>query len=351
MRYVFIKKSIHIKMNITKEYLKEKSLEYNSTKKFYEEVCDRNTIWETYGRWFLTKLVEHMEKDGTNRKWTKDLIREESLKYENRSAFRWGSPSAYISALRLDRDFFEEVCSHMKTTKEHTTFWTEEKILKEASKYKQRNSFKKGCPPAYQASMKMGKEFHKRACAHMKYKYIDWTEKSLIKELKKYSYLYDVRMQNPKLLDSAKYRGKEFYQKAIKHLKKDSRRREIPYVNEILVPKLKSFLDKNLESYDLQTEYCVMFNNKRIKMDIVIFINDYDLMIPIEFKHDYTSWKIEKIQKQLNKYNNYVKTIRNATQTYLISPKGKYGLSENEFLDILKHLINKNEIILPEYHF
>ena len=66
-------------------------------------------------------------------------------------------------------------------------------------------------------------------------------------------------------------------------------------------------------------------------------------------KHDETQHRTADLKKQLDKYNKYFKGKNEVTDTYLVSPKGRYGVDQDWFIEnVLVNLKNNSEIVLPE---
>ena len=111
--------------------------------------------------------------------WTFERIHTEALKYETRSAFYKGSPSAYNAARRLG--IMDEVCAHMDVVRQS---WDDDSITAEALKYQTRGEFKKGSKSAYNAAKHLG--IFEQVCAHMKLVLQSWDAVSLAEEALKY---------------------------------------------------------------------------------------------------------------------------------------------------------------------
>lgn len=73
----------------------------------------------------------------------------ESHKYSSRSEFRWGTPSAYRSA--IDNGWIDEL-TWLKRPQNYNLKWTRENVFIESHKYDSRGAFKKGCPSAYRVA-------------------------------------------------------------------------------------------------------------------------------------------------------------------------------------------------------
>lgn len=92
--------------------------------------------------------------------WTFDRVKEEALKFSNRSDFQKGSNGAYSSANR--NGWSDEVCSHMVILIKR---WTFDKVEAEALKFINRSGFQKGSNGAYCAAHRNG--WLDKVCSHM----------------------------------------------------------------------------------------------------------------------------------------------------------------------------------------
>ena len=101
------------------------------------------------------------------------------------------------------------------------------------------------------------------------------------------------------------------------------------------------------KSLDYKLEHEVMigeYKDVRNRIDFLLEIKDYGLTLPIELKHDLSSWTQKEIQDQKERYDYCLRD--KGLETYFVSPKGKYGFSEKEFFFILENLIKNEEIYL-----
>jgi len=96
--------------------------------------------------------------------WTKERCHEKSLKYESRRKFEYGSQSAYNSARK--NGWLDEICSHMKELKHKNGYWTKERCHNESLKYNHRNKFQINSLSAYDSARKNG--WLDEICSHMK---------------------------------------------------------------------------------------------------------------------------------------------------------------------------------------
>lgn len=121
-------------------------------------------------------------------KWTLETVRNEALKYDQRSKFKKGSGGAFSAARR--NGWLEEVCAHMVYTKKRPGYWTFERALEVAKKCKTRSEFQYGVgnKSAYGAAQKNG-------WLPLMYSHIEevrkpkgyWTEQKVRDEAQKYT--------------------------------------------------------------------------------------------------------------------------------------------------------------------
>jgi hypothetical protein len=140
----------------------------------------------------LDKICSHMTRL-VRKDWTFCELLAESKKYVCKNEFAKNSSGAYQAA-KL-RGILKEICSHMpkrkNTSGENSPVfkWSDEKLQKEALKYKTRVDFQLGSPSAYRISA--NKHILDKICSHMK-KSVGTSrqEQELFDILKKkYSYL------------------------------------------------------------------------------------------------------------------------------------------------------------------
>jgi hypothetical protein len=81
--------------------------------------------------------------------WTPSRIRKEAKKYKTRTSFIKGASSAYNAARELE--ILDKVCVHMITTQKPKGYWTKDRIINEAKKYKTLADFRREGSAAYKA--------------------------------------------------------------------------------------------------------------------------------------------------------------------------------------------------------
>lgn len=81
--------------------------------------------------------------------WTKEKCLKEALKYKTKKEFRVNSISAYNTSIK--NGWIGEACSHMISKLRQKGYWTKEKCMEVAKNYKTRTSFRRDYSGAYKA--------------------------------------------------------------------------------------------------------------------------------------------------------------------------------------------------------
>lgn len=156
----------------------------NSSVRKYSELCGTTPVFSKLTDYIDVDVSKSMEKQfvedykskgfkvlnkvkaggigGDTIKWTKERCQEEASKYNSKVDFLRNSNVAYSSAHR--RGWLNEICIHMSSFYKPVGFWTLEKCIDEAKKYKTRSEFKKNSA-AYRAAQK--KNWLDDVCSHM----------------------------------------------------------------------------------------------------------------------------------------------------------------------------------------
>lgn len=95
--------------------------------------------------------------------WTKEKCMEEALKYNNRTDYFNNSKSA---AIAFKNGWIEEILNHIPRLINKNGYWTKDKCLEEALKYKTRKEFALGSKHVYCVSYENG--WLNEVCSHMK---------------------------------------------------------------------------------------------------------------------------------------------------------------------------------------
>ena len=269
------------------------------------------------------------------KKWNKNNIQKEALKYKTRGQFRKKSCSAYNAAIRLS--ILNEVCIHMKSVyKIHSI----KELKQEALKYTSRYDFQKGSCSHY-------KQAYRKGILDDISKHMDslnyWNFDNIKKEALKYSSRREFSLKSGSAYNAANRLS--IMNKVCSHMPLND---ELSY-HRIFKKNLENTLKKFKVKFDLYHEYRIPSCKKKSVIDFYLILPEYNISIPIEIKLDTKYWTKKELNKQLSKYDaNFIK-LNNCTCTFLVSPKGRYGISENLFLKNIYNLI-KHEYIL-EYIF
>ena len=116
----------------------------------------------------ISEMPNKEEKPTRKRRnfWNNELCSQEAKRYESRSQFSFGSPSAYQVARA--NNWLDKICSHMVKTTLPKGYWTKEKCQEEALKYTTRTKYMNGNGSSYRAALT-----HKwldDICSHMESK-------------------------------------------------------------------------------------------------------------------------------------------------------------------------------------
>jgi len=93
-------------------------------------------------------------------KWTEEMITNAAKRYDTRTAFKAGAPSAF-NAAEL-HGILDKVCIHMEPVQ---ITWSLQQITQEAKQFTTRNAFKQKSPNAYNAAITQG--IINTVCKHM----------------------------------------------------------------------------------------------------------------------------------------------------------------------------------------
>jgi len=124
----------------TKERCQIEALKYKSRMDFSDN-CPVGYTTSIKNGW-LDEICSHMIKKDTKPKghWTKKRCHIESLKYKSRSEFQKNDISPYMISNR--NGWLDEICSHMIETRKPNGYWSKEKCIEEALKYKTKEEFR-----------------------------------------------------------------------------------------------------------------------------------------------------------------------------------------------------------------
>lgn len=98
-----------------------------------------------------------------------------------------------------------------------------------------------------------------------------------------------------------------------------------------LLKKIQKILKQSQVKFKIEQEYYFFSGKKRNYVDFVVIVRSR--IIPIEVKHDESEWTKKECRAQIARYNRHFKQNKKANRTILMSPKGRYGISETELLN------------------
>lgn len=127
--------------------------------------------------------------------WTEEKVLKEAKKYKTKKDFKMGSSTAYGTAQKLK--IIDKACSHMVEHKKPNGYWTIEVLNSLASKYTKRSEFKKEHPSAYATAQR--KKVLDKICSHMTTKIKKknyWSKTKIIEVAQNYERVSDFRREN-----------------------------------------------------------------------------------------------------------------------------------------------------------
>jgi hypothetical protein len=135
----------------TKENIQKESLKYDNLSDFYKFAPSAINAAKSFGQDFYNQVTSHMNKKITY--WSDEMLKDEALKYQTKQDFRDNNERAYNTAKRRGEDFYNQITSHMKPQR---TYWSDEMLRDESSKYETRTKFARNNPSAYATARRRG---------------------------------------------------------------------------------------------------------------------------------------------------------------------------------------------------
>lgn len=135
--------------------------------------------------WIILNKAKSGSLGGNTVKHTKMACINNAKKYKTRSEWRKFSGSTYDSARR--NFWLDECCQHMISLIKPNGYWTKEKCIDEAKKYNTRTDWQKSSRGSYGAAIK--NKWFLLCTQHMKYNHLPngyWTKERCIEDAKKY---------------------------------------------------------------------------------------------------------------------------------------------------------------------
>jgi hypothetical protein len=263
------------------------------------------------------------------KEWSLPAVKKEAKKYKSKVDFVKYSSGAYYWATKNGK--IDEVCSHFKT---NNIKWNLEMAKEIASKYKSFKDFREHEPKCFSYFRRKHPEILKYFNKNENL----WNIESLKLEAQKYS----TRFQFQKCAGGAyNYaRRKGVLEEVCDHMERVVQYRESKF-GDRLSDKIKSKLNSLGINFKLHREYHTS-DGKSGRIDFLLELEN--ILIPIEVKHDDSSWSELEIKRQLKKYDNYFHNAREMVtlKTILVSPFGRYGIPEDVFLGQLVDICKSN---------
>lgn len=186
------------------EEIKKLAARYDTVKEFTIANPSAYTIALKH-RWW-NEISQHMVRAVEHGKWTLEALTSEAHKYSSRVDFKKNNPGAYSAAHK--KGWLDLVCQHMEYLVNPNDYWTKERVLAEAQKYRIRVVFQKDSTAAYQKAWKEG--WLEEVCKHMneiKKPTGYWTLETTREEAWKYTNRVEFSKANPSAYNRARING------------------------------------------------------------------------------------------------------------------------------------------------
>jgi very-short-patch-repair endonuclease len=167
--------------------------------------------------WIQEATAHMISKQKPNGYWTKERVLEEAKKYSYQT--EWIKAGGGSFSIAQKKKWLAEACAHMKSPKVPMGYWTKERLIDDAKKYKSRVEWKKANGSAYATAGTKG--YLEECCVHMELlvKPVGyWNKERCIESAKKYPTIIAWSVGENGAYDAAK--GKPWYAEATKHMVK-----------------------------------------------------------------------------------------------------------------------------------
>jgi hypothetical protein len=135
----------------TKEFLMDEAKKFNTGKEWRE--FSEASYQAAVKMGVLDECTAHMDKLW-EKKHTKESLAERALNFTQRSNWKKAEPGAYKAAREMG--VLDEICSHMVSPQKPNGWWTLERCIEEAKKYKTVGEWNKNSKSSYLSAHKNG---------------------------------------------------------------------------------------------------------------------------------------------------------------------------------------------------
>lgn len=281
-------------------------------------------------------LDEYYKKAGLvsrHKKYSLEDILKVSKQYKYRNEFKLKANGYYASA--QSQGLLDKVCSHMD---EKCIVWNQakaKKVIKKYSSIKEIRKYEKGLYFWLLTMKNNQRKVFDKLIKHLEYnEQKTWTKKDIIERANNCKTLSEFFRKERKAYNASRLRGREFHEQVISNLESVVTLREKKY-QEKFVSRLKRFLDKKKLKYTIREEYKLPKADKKKDGYLDVYLDLGFVRIPIELKHDDSFWTKKHLKEQASRYNRKLRKRKNMLPLFIVSPKGKYGISEKEFFQEL----------------
>ena len=273
-------------------------------------------------------------------KYTKEFCAKIAKKYNKIKEFQNGDRTIYWAA--KNKGWLQEICSHIIKNELHSkaglsprsSNWSDDELLKEFKKYTKVSDVQKYSRNQYYAAYRRGPVFFEQCKSHFSFNN---------KKTPKYS---DDFLKTRSLAYSSRY---EFY-KAETNVYQAIIKRNLHHFLDHMPKQVNASPTEKSESHSEFMQKLLKLNLDDIQYEKALdgSIPDFTLfkknkVLVVEIKCDKQIWSITELEEQIERYNNTFKNYYQERLIYkpiLTSKSGKYGISFEEAINLIKNLFS-----------
>ena len=157
-------------MNVLKNYYSDDDLrnvakQYNTKKEWRENEPSSNLQARKRGTEFYDDITSHMKILKNLKKFSDDELRQAAKKYNTKSEWGKKDRKTYVVALKRDKEFYDDITSHMQ--KLHRSYSNDD-LRKIAKQYNSKTEWTQNDYNSWQIAYLKDKEFYDDITSHMK---------------------------------------------------------------------------------------------------------------------------------------------------------------------------------------
>jgi cytochrome c553 len=170
----------------TDEYLRNDAKKYNSKSEWQKNNINAYAAANKKDKDFYDEITSHMVRPTSHRlKYSDDLLRSIAKKYKTKKEWEQSDNSSLVIARKRGQKFFKDITSHMDVLQREK--YTDQELRDIAKKYNTKTEWSKNNRAASLATYKRGLDFVKDITSHMDVLQREYTDEILRDIAKKYN--------------------------------------------------------------------------------------------------------------------------------------------------------------------